>query len=110
MNNKTKIIIGVGVAALLFMFRKQIFGGANSEDEETSTKPNENVEVTTKTSTDTVFKPFVPVMPNLVNVNTEFTRQPFVPPTPVNPNVTSSVDSALFSYARPESSFALGGR
>lgn len=109
MNNKTKIIIGVGIAALLFMFRKQIFGGGNGSEttEETfvpdTTGPSETTEAPKETSSDTAFKPFVPppiVKPSLVNVN----------PTVVNPNttVTPRVDSAVF-FSAP-SPFALGGR
>lgn len=100
MNKNTKIIIGVGIAALLFMFRKQIFGG-KGETEETfvpdTSGPSENVEVPKETSEDTAFKPYVPpppVKPSLVNVN----------PTAVNPNttVTPRVDSAVF-FSAPNS-------
>lgn len=102
MNKNTKIIIGVGIAALLFMFRKQIFGGGNGETtEETfvpdTSGPSENVEVPKETSEDTAFKPYVPpppVKPSLVNVN----------PGASSPNttVTPRVDSAVF-FSAPNS-------
>jgi len=39
MNKNTKIIIGVGAAAvLLFFFRKQIFGGGNGDENGTETE------------------------------------------------------------------------
>jgi hypothetical protein len=40
MNNKTKVIIGVGIAALLFMFRKQLFGGGNGGNGGETESPN----------------------------------------------------------------------
>ena len=110
MNKKTKIIIGVGIAALLFMFRKQIFGGGNSEGETTdetfvpdTSGPSETVEAPKETSEDTVFKPYAPpapVKPSLVNVNPGAASP--------NTNVTPRVDSAVF-FSAP-SPFALGGR
>jgi hypothetical protein len=103
MNNKTKIIIGVGIAALLFMFRKQIFGGGSESEttEETfvpdTTGPSETVEAPKETSGDTAFKPFVPpvpVKPSLVNVNPGAASP--------NTNVTPRVDSAVF-FSAPNS-------
>lgn len=101
MNNKTKIIIGVGIAALLFMFRKQIFRGNGETIEETfvpdTTGPSENVEAPKETSEDTVFKPFpppAPVKPSLVNVNPGAASP--------NTNVTPRVDSAVF-FSAPNS-------
>jgi hypothetical protein len=81
MNKNTMILVGIGAAALLFLFRKQIFGGGNDENggsEDTTpdtTGPSENVDVTTETSGDTAFKPFVPApvptqRPDLTKVNT----------------------------------------
>jgi hypothetical protein len=103
MNNKTKIIIGVGIAALLFMFRKQIFGGGSETTEETfvpdTTGPSENVEVPTETGADTVLKPFappVPVKPSLVNV------VPSDASPNANTNLTPRVDSAVF-FSAPNS-------
>jgi len=102
MNKNTKIIIGVGVAALLFLFRKQIFGGGSETTEETfvpdTTGPSENVEVPKETSGDTAFKPFVPPpvptqRPDLTKVNTT---------TASNTNLTPRVDSAVF-FSAPNS-------
>jgi len=102
MNKNTKIIIGVGVAALLFLFRKQIFGGGSETAEETfvpdTTGPSENVEVPKETSGDTAFKPFVPPpvptqRPDLTKVNTT---------TASNTNLTPRVDSAVF-FSAPNS-------
>lgn len=107
MNKNTKIIIGVGIAALLFMFRKQIFGGGNGEGtEETfvpdTSGPSETVEAPKETGADTTFKPFVPpppIKPSLVNVN----------PTAATTNtVVPRVDSPVF-FSAP-SPFALGGK
>ena len=101
MNKNTKIIIGVGIAALLFMFRKQIFGGNGETTEETfvpdTTGPSETVEAPKETSSDTVFKPFAPptpVKPNLVNVNPGAASP--------NTNLTPRVDSAVF-FSAPNS-------
>ncbi len=108
MNNRTKVVIAIGAAALLFVFRKQIFGGGNGTGTEDTfvpdtSGPSETTEAPSETSGDTTFKPFVPpapVKPSLVNVN----------PTVVNPNstVTPRVDSAVF-FSAP-SPFALGGK
>ena len=108
------IIVGIGAAALLFLFRKQIFGGGNggngdngggSEDTTPDTSgPSENVDVPTETGGDTVLKPFAPPVPtkrpDIVNVN----------PTTVNPNTTVNpkVDSAVF-FSAPNP-FALGSK
>lgn len=110
MNKNTKIIIGVGIAALLFMFRKQIFGGGNGETtEETfvpdTSGPSETTEAPKETSEDTAFKPYVPPpvptkRPDIINVNPGAASP--------NTNVTPRVDSAVF-FSAP-SPFALGGR
>lgn len=100
MNNKTKVIIGVGIAALLFMFRKQIFGGGNGGNgggsEETTpdtSGPSENIDAPVETSEDIAFKPRVNTKPNLVNVV----------PSDASPNeganLTPRVDSAVFFSA-----------
>lgn len=103
MNNKTKIIIGVGVAALLFMFRKQIFGGGNGgnggETTPDTSGPSENIDVPVDTGADVAFKPYVPpvkVKPSLVNV------VPSDASPNANTNLTPRVDSAVF-FSAPNS-------
>lgn len=106
MNNKTKIIIGVGVAALLFMFRKQIFGGGNGgnggnggETTPDTTGPSENIDVPVDTGADVAFKPYVPpvkVKPSLVNV------VPSDAAPNANTNLNPRVDSAVF-FSAPNS-------
>ena len=105
------IIVGLGAAALLFLFRKQIFGGGDSDEggngEDTTpdtSGPSENVEVPTETGGDTAFKPFVPPpiptqRPDLTKVNTT---------TASNTNLAPRVDTPTFFTA--PSPFALGGR
>jgi hypothetical protein len=105
MNKNTMIIVGLGAAALLFLFRKQIFGGGNgdnggeSEDTTPDTSgPSENVEVPTETGGDTAFKPFVPApvptqRPDLTKVNT----------------TTASPNSNPLFFTAPNPT-ALGGR
>ena len=115
MNKNTMIIVGIGAAALLFLFRKQIFGGGNGgnggnggENEDTTpdtTGPSENVDVPTETGGDTAFKPFVPPpvttqRPDLTTVNTT-TAAP-------GSSLAPRVDTPTF-FAAP-SPFALGGR
>jgi hypothetical protein len=109
MNNKTKIIIGVGVAALLFLFRKQIFGGGNGGNggngggsEETTpdtSGPSENIDAPVETNEDVAFKPRVNAKPNLVNVV----------PSDASPNgganLTPRVDTAVF-FSAPNSALS----
>jgi hypothetical protein len=110
MNNKTKIIIGVGAAAaLLFFFRKQLFGGgatetdSNAETEpETgeSTEPSEGFaarkrrELLEKVKEKYTPKPdvFVTAMekPRIIDVNNAYTP---------GGNLTPRVDSAVFFSA-----------
>jgi hypothetical protein len=111
MNKNTMIIVGIGAAALLFLFRKQIFGGGGgdngggSEDTTPDTSgPSENVDVPKETSEDTAFKPFVPPTvptqrPDLTTVNTT---------TASNTNLAPRVDTPLFFTA--PSFTALGGK
>ena len=111
MNKNTMIIVGLGAAALLFLFRKQIFGGGNggngggSEDTTPDTSgPSETTEAPKETSGDTPFKPFVPPpvptqRPDLTKVNTT---------TASNTNLSPRVDTPTF-FSAP-SPFALGGR
>ena len=107
------IIVGLGAAALLFLFRKQIFGGGGggdngggSEDTTPDTSgPSENVDVPTETGGDTAFKPFVPPpvptqRPDLTTVNTT-TAAP-------GSSLAPRVDTPTFFTA--PSPFALGGR
>ena len=105
------IIVGIGAAALLFLFRKQIFGGGNgdngggSEDTTPDTSgPSETTEAPKETSGDTAFKPFVPApvptqRPDLTKVNTT---------TASNTNLSPRVDSAVF-FSAPNPT-ALGGK
>jgi len=104
------IIVGIGAAALLFLFRKQIFGGGNggngggSEDTTPDTSgPSETTEAPKETSGDTVLKPFAPPVPtqrpDLTTVNTT---------TASNTNLAPRVDTPTFFTA--PSPFALGGR
>jgi hypothetical protein len=112
MNKNTKIILALGAPALLllFLFRKQIFGGGSDNDggsEDTTpdtTGPSENVEVPKETGGDTALKPFVPPpvptqRPDLTKVNTT---------TASNTNLAPRVDTPTFFTA--PSPFALGGR
>jgi hypothetical protein len=98
MNNKTKIIIGVGAAAaLLFFFRKQIFGGNGGSTEDSfvpdTSGPSETTEAPSETSGDTPLRPYVPpvVRPDIINVN----------PTTASPSgtVAPNLDSPLFFSA-----------
>lgn len=104
------ILVGLGAAALLFLFRKQIFGGGNgggsTEDSfvPDTSGPSETTEAPKETSEDTSFKPFVPApvptqRPDLTTVNTT---------TASNTNLTPRVDTPVF-FSAP-SPFALGGR
>jgi hypothetical protein len=111
MNKNTMIIVGLGAAALLFLFRKQIFGGGSggngggTEDTTPDTSgPSENVDVPTETSGDTAFKPFVPPpvptqRPDLTKVNTT---------TGSNTNLAPRVDTPTF-FTAPNPT-ALGGK
>jgi hypothetical protein len=110
MNKNTMILVGIGAAALLFLFRKQIFGGGNGGNgggsEETTpdtSGPSENVEAPKETGGDTVLKPFAPPVPtqrpDLTTVNTT---------TASNTNLAPRVDTPTFFTA--PSPFALGGR
>jgi hypothetical protein len=44
MNNKTKVIIGVGIAALLFVFRKKLFGGGTTSQDEFAEESSPNLD------------------------------------------------------------------
>jgi hypothetical protein len=108
MNKNTMIMVGIGAAALLFLFRKQIFGGGSGGGSEDTTPdttgPSENVDVPTETGGDTAFKPFVPPpvptqRPDLTKVNTT---------TASNTNLAPRVDTPTF-FTAPNPT-ALGGR
>jgi hypothetical protein len=97
MNKNTKIIIGVGIAALLFMFRKQLFGGGSETTEETFVPDTSGPSVLVdKPSDPGIVEPLIPpvkVKPSLVNVV----------PSDAAPrggaNLTPRVDSAVFFSA-----------
>jgi hypothetical protein len=108
MNKNTMILVGIGAAALLFLFRKQIFGGGNGGGSEDTTPdttgPSELVDAPKETSGDTAFKPFVPPpvptqRPDLTKVNTT---------TASNTNLAPRVDTPTF-FTAPNPT-ALGGR
>ena len=118
MNNKTKIIIGVGAAAaLLFFFRKQIFGG-NGGSTETESEFVEDFDgalvrkrTEDKPTVETVEREFVfPTTPDTrtpdySNVPSRTTTNT----TTASPggSLTPRVDSAVF-FSAP-SATALGG-
>jgi hypothetical protein len=103
MNKNTMILVGIGAAALLFLFRKQIFGGGNDENgggEDTTpdtTGPSENVEVPTETGGDTAFKPFAPPVPTH---RPDFTKV----------NTTTAIPNSNPLFFTAPNPTALGGR
>ena len=110
MNKNTKIIIGVGIAALLFMFRKNIFGGKTKTEAESDFVEDFDGAIIRKRTED---KPTVETIEReFVFPTTPDTRRPDysnVPPRTTstttaspNANLTPRVDSAVF-FSAPNS-------
>jgi hypothetical protein len=110
MNKNTMIIVGIGAAALLFLFRKQIFGGGNGgnggSDQGTTpdtSGPSADVEAP-KDTEETWTEPLVPrvkppINPSVINVDNAYTP---------GGNLAPRVDSAVF-FSAPNPT-ALGGK